>query len=279
MKYQPVERRQDLSYDQFVQEYGGPEKPVIVTDLTRDWPAQTGWTFDFFRQRYGHLTVQVKREAQRTLAMATRSMTMAQYIDYLETTRDESPYYLASWDFMLDAPELAQDYSLPGYWQDDWLLDVSPELRPRLLWLFIGPARTGFRMHVDVGHTAAWNVQLVGSKKWTLFAADQLPHLYFGRVNSFDPDLKLHPNFVHAQGYECVLHPGEAIFVPSAWWHQTQILENSLAISGNYANQHNIRHVLAWLQEREEHAALAEELRRRALLDSLPGPAGPPSRP
>ena len=258
MNYQQVERRQGLTQDQFLDQYARLEKPVIITDLTHDWPAQKLWTFEYFRRHYGHLPVEVKREAQR--GFSRRSMSMAEYIDYLETTQDESPYYLASWDFMVDAPELAEHYQLPDYWQDDWLRELSDELRPRLLWLFIGPARTGFRLHVDVGHTAAWNVQLVGSKRWTLFAADQFPKLYFGRVNTFDPDLEVHPNFAKAEGYECVLHPGEAIFVPSTWWHQTKILENSLAVSGNYANGHNIQHVLPWLAERAEYAALAQSL-------------------
>ncbi|MBT9586907.1 cupin-like domain-containing protein [bacterium] len=228
MNYQQVERRQGLTHEQFLADFARPEKPVIVTDLTSDWPAQKLWTFDYFRQHYA------------------------------------SPYYLASWDFMLEAPELADHFSLPSYWREDWLLEVAPELRPRMLWLFIGPANTGFRLHVDVGHTAAWNVQLVGFKRWTLFDPEQLETLYSGAVDTFHPDLETHPKFAQASGYQCLLGPGEAIFVPSKWWHQTQILENSLAVSGNYANAHNIHHVLAWLRQHPEHAALCAELTHMA---------------
>ena len=261
MNYQPVERRQALTHEQFLADFAKPEKPVIVSDLTSDWPAQKLWTFDYFRQHYGHLQVQVKREARPGPPL---DLTMADYIDYLETTRDPSPYYLASWDFMLEAPELADHFRLPSYWREDWLLEVTPELRPRMLWLFIGPAQTGFRLHVDVGHTAAWNVQLLGLKRWTLFDPEQLDYLYSGAVDTFQPDLEAHPKFALARGYQCLLGPGEAIFVPSRWWHQTQILENSLAVSGNYATRHNIHHVLAWLRQRPEHAALYAELTHMA---------------
>lgn len=267
MKYQPVERRTSLSQAEFLEEYARPGKPVILTGLTADWPAQQLWTMNFFRQRYGHLPVEVKREAQQGPASAR--MSLARYIDYLESTRDESPFYLASWDFLPVAPELARDFRLPDYWADDWMADLCEELRPRLLWLFIGPPRTGFRMHVDVGHTAAWNAQLVGSKRWTLFSPEQLPYLYSGLVNSFAPDLERFPQFARACGYECTLEAGEAIFTPSLWWHQTQILEPSIAVSGNYANAHNIQHVLEWLREREQYqtlaAALAEIAERRSV--------------
>lgn len=262
MNYQPVERRTALTHREFLEEFARPGKPVIVTGLTADWPAQKRWTMDFFRQNYGHLPVEVKREARGD--GSSRKMSMGDYIDYLETTQDESPYYLASWDFLVPAPELARDFTLPDYWSDDWMLDLSDELRPRLLWLFIGPARTGFRMHVDIGHTAAWNAQLVGSKRWTLFAPEQLPKLYHGRVNSFDPDLERFPLFMQTAGYECTLHPGEAIFTPSLWWHQTQILEPSIAVSGNFANAHNIQHVLAWLEERKEYTTVTAALREIA---------------
>lgn len=263
MNFQPVERRSALTPQQFLDEFATPGIPVIVTDLTAGWKAQKLWTLDFFRENYGHLALQVKREAQHGPGQA--SMTMAQYIDYLKSNQDESPYYLASWDFMLDAPELAQDFELPVYWKDDWILDLPEELRPRLLWLFIGPARTGFRMHVDIGHTAAWNAQLFGSKRWTLFPPSQLPNLYFGRVDSFQPDLERYPRFREAKGLECTLHAGEAIFVPSTWWHQTLILEDSVAVSGNYANQHNIQAVQSWLDERPEYQAVADALREVAM--------------
>lgn len=256
MHYLPVDRA-----DEFL----STDKPVILTGLTADWPAQSLWTLDFFRTRYGHLALNL-------------NMTMAQYIDYVENTRDESPDYLASWDFLPEAPELTAHFSLPAYWKDDWMAELSDELRPRLLWLFIGPARSGFRMHVDIGHTAAWNAQLVGSKRWLLFPQEQLDNLYDGQVNAFAPDLQLHPKFRKAKGYQCTLQAGETLFVPSTWWHQTLIVETSIALSGNYANQHNIHQVLAWLRDRPQYAKVAEALRER-LPDCPTGRAGPPSRP
>lgn len=188
---------------------------------------------------------------------------MADYIDYLETTRDPSPYYLASWDFMLEAPELADHFRLPSYWQD-WLLEVTRNCGRVCCGCLSVRPKPAF------GCTWMWATRPPGMsscwvlKRWTLFDPEQLDYLYSGAVDTFQPDLEAHPKFALARGYQCLLGPGEAIFVPSRWWHQTQILENSLAVSGNYATRHNIHHVLAWLRQRPEHAALYAELTHMA---------------
>lgn len=231
--------------------------PCMIPGLARDWPASQKWTFDFFRSQYGHLTVEVKRHARR--GKASRRMRLDHYIDYLLTTQEASPYYLASWDFLPIAPELCQDFSLSPFWRDDWLVQVSEELRPRLLWLFLGPARTGFALHIDVGHTAAWNTQLVGRKRWAIFPPDHDDILYQGEVNAFQPDLQRHPNFSRAQGLYYTQEAGDTVYIPSRWWHQTEILEASIAVSGNFANQHNIQVVLQWLAE-HDHPELHREL-------------------
>lgn len=262
----PVDRRAKISVDEFLRDYARPGRPLVLTGLTRCWAAQQRWTFEFFREHYGHLTVEVRRETLRDRQFV--AMSMGDYIDYLLTTREDSPLYLASWDFMEVAPELRADFQLPEIFADDWLLQVPAEIRPRLLWLFIGPARTGFRLHQDVGHTAAWNIQISGRKRWAFFPADQKHNLYYGRVDAFAPDLERFPNFQRASGYECVQEAGEAVFTPSTWWHQTCILEPSIAVSGNYANASNLEPVLAWLAQ-NPIPGLAEALQKISLAGGM----------
>jgi hypothetical protein len=79
----------------------------------------------------------------------------------------------------------------------------------------------------------------VGRRRFTLFPPDQFPNLYLGPIDNtpagravslvdFDaPDLAAHPRFVeamaHAQTVE--LGPGDAIFIPSMWWHHVEGLD------------------------------------------------------
>ena len=75
-----------------------------------------------------------------------------------------------------------------------------------------------------------------GTREFTLFPPDQLPNLYIGPldltpagqpislVNLQDPDLKRFPRFkiAEAQGLKAELSPGDAILIPSMWWHQVE---------------------------------------------------------
>ncbi|MEW6282331.1 MAG: cupin-like domain-containing protein [Candidatus Eremiobacterota bacterium] len=254
----PVERRTDLSAQEFTRDYALPNRPVVLEGLARDWPASTRWTPEFFAERYGHLRVTVSRAARST-ELPVR-MSMAEYVRTMRTTTDPRPWYLTSWDFTVECPELRQDFRLPDYFSDDLLAELPRSIRPRLLWIFMGPPGSGFRMHVDVGMTSAWNAQLSGRKDWILLAPDEGDRVYNGKVDGFQPDLGRFPRYAQARPYTATLEPGDVIFTPSGWWHQTRILETSVSVTGNYANRTNLDRVLAWLRERPDMADLAERL-------------------
>lgn len=41
-------------------------------------------------------------------------------------------------------------------------------------------------------------------------------------VDITDPDLKRFPRFANAKRLQCVLKPGDVLFMPSFWWHEVQ---------------------------------------------------------
>jgi hypothetical protein len=45
-----IDRRRGLSYKAFVSEYLMPQKPVIITDGVKEWPALNKWTPEFSRR-------------------------------------------------------------------------------------------------------------------------------------------------------------------------------------------------------------------------------------
>lgn len=99
--------------------------------------------------------------------------------------------------------------------------------------IWIG-TRTRIAAHNDVPHNLA--VCAAGRRRFTLFPPEQLANLYTGPLENTpagrpvsmidfrDPDFAAYPRFhdalEHAQVAE--LGPGDAIFIPSLWWHHVE---------------------------------------------------------
>ena len=98
--------------------------------------------------------------------------------------------------------------------------------------------RTTVSAHYDFPSNVACVVY--GRRRFTLFPTDQIDNLYVGPVDRTpsgqpislvdfeDPDFQEFPRFRNAiavsQG--CELGPGDAIFIPSMWWHHVQALSD-----------------------------------------------------
>ncbi len=78
-----------------------------------------------------------------------------------------------------------------------------------------------------------------GRRRFTLFPPEQFRNLYLGPIDNTPagravsmvdfhaPDFNLHPNFSEALDFAqyAELLPGDAIFIPSLWWHHIEGLE------------------------------------------------------
>ena len=88
--------------------------------------------------------------------------------------RDDQPLYLFDQYFDRRAPQIAQEYTVPEYFQED-LFAVCGADRPDYRWIIVGPARSGSTFHIDPNCTSAWNAVLKGRKKWVMFPPGQPP--------------------------------------------------------------------------------------------------------
>ena len=126
------------------------------------------------------------------------------------------------------------DTWLPGFRAEN---DLALGAREPLASIWIGN-RTRIPAHQDVPDNLACVV--AGRRRVTLFPPQQLSNLYIGPLDftpagqaislvDFDaPDFDRFPKFAealkHAQVAE--LGPGDAVFIPSMWWHYVQALED-----------------------------------------------------
>ncbi|GAB1537677.1 cupin-like domain-containing protein [Scytonema sp. NUACC21] len=239
-----IERRSNLSYNEFVQEYASVGKPVIITDVVKNWPALVKWNLDFFRAEYGI----VKTDGVRDKNNGTNiSMTIADYIDYLEAGDTDKSLYL--FDFhMFEHPELYKDFTVPEYCNN--LLENLPEKLfnqygfQQYIYLIIGRKESSIGLHIDSFCTQGWLAAIYGRKKFILIPPDQEKFVYDGKVNAFNPDLEKHPLYANATPVEFILNPGEILYIPSMWWHQAENLDTTIALGFNTVNEWNLEMVL-----------------------------------
>ncbi len=125
------------------------------------------------------------------------------------------------------------DGSFPGLRQPNNLgLDAQDPMAS--LWL---GNRARVAAHFDVPDNIACVV--AGRRRFTLFPPDQVGNLYVGPldltpagqpislVDVANPDLARFPRFAQAldHAFTVELEPGDALFIPSQWWHAVEALE------------------------------------------------------
>lgn len=103
-------------------------------------------------------------------------------------------------------------------------------------------------LHADVYNSYSWSVNIVGRKKWRFYLPSMEQYLKDECGNlPFDCAIVAHPT--ECKYFDIIQEPGDAIFVPSGWYHQVWNLENTISINHNWINGCNIQVLWKSLQE------------------------------
>jgi len=133
------------------------------------------------------------------------------------------------------------DTCLPGLRAEN---DIDLGSRDALASIWIGN-RTRIAAHYDLPDNVA--CVAAGRRRFTLFPPEQVDNLYIGPldltpagqpislVDFHQPDLNRFPKFAEAMRHARVaeLAPGDALFIPSMWWHHIEAL-SSFNVLVNY---------------------------------------------
>jgi hypothetical protein len=259
-----IERAHGLTPQTFHQRYlSGCGQPVIITDAVTTWKAWGTWSFDQFKSLYGSEGVVASVwPGDKFLKM----MLLRDYIDYLDAPGGPSPgfwidpatkfpcdappeaaaspLYLSGWRTFSRHPELLEDIVLSPQFVEDWLPLLPQALREAMdeatryfsAGVLIGPAGSLANLHQDFLHSHAYLAQIIGRKRCILFSPDDSAALYDGKIDPDRPDFLRFPRLRHATAFECILEPGELLFMPCNWWHHVVALEKSMTVNYNFFN-------------------------------------------
>ncbi len=255
-----IERRENLSNEEFMKEYVYANRPVIVTDALRQWKAVGRWTPEFFKGEFADMNLALNKVAW-SKENGGADLTMARFVDTVLAFTDENPApYLRNQNLCELFPSLMQNASpMPGYCSPNWLPEsYSVKSLQRVFhehseiqFCFGGTGGAFPVLHYDVLTSHAYLFQIYGRKKFIVFSPDQEPYLYL-RPRNFSqvvekPDLDKFPLFKKAKATTCVLEPGEFVFVPIQWWHTAKILTPCITLSLNVVNDSNWKPLTEWV--------------------------------
>ena len=206
--------------------------PVLITDAMHGWPALRRWDVDYIRRVAGHRTVPVELGSKYTDdAWSQTLMTVAEFIDDYVCRQDAPLAYLAQHELFEQVTELAADVVTPSYCGlgEDGHVDVNA---------WFGPPATVSPLHTDPKHNLL--CQVFGEKYLRLYAPEHTAALYphdgrllgnTSRVDIGHVDADAFPLFSGAPYTECVLRPGQMLYLPPEHWHYVQALSTSFSVS------------------------------------------------
>ena len=221
--------------------------PFIVTDVLTEWKASSLWSFSYLGERIGDRRVKVAIARGRTFHYGskgpqqtrTREMAFRDAVRRIASQDRDSPEHLYIMEQQHEGsprwlpevyPELAADYALPPSVNRAKLLQIN-------LWL--GAAGNVTPLHFDMANN--FLAQINGRKRITFFDPAQTDRLYpagsrsssanTSQVDILRPDFEKHPRFKEATPLECVLSPGELLYIPPFWWHQVESVDAAVSIN------------------------------------------------
>lgn len=233
---QTIERRQDLSRTEFLEEYYAKNRPVVLAGMMQNWRALSVWNPDYLKSVCGDETIEVMtgRESnpfyEIELDKHRTSMVLKDFIDMVVSGGATNDYYLVANNFFFKnekAKRLYDDIEMfPEY------LDANDRSDTGSFWF--GPAGTVTHLHHDLINILA--AQVYGRKHVILASPNQTPLLYnnigvYSQVNCEEPDYERHPLFKDVRTIDLILEPGEVLFIPVGWWHYVKALEVSITVS------------------------------------------------
>ena len=234
-----IERRHRLARGEFLEGYYSANRPVIITGMMEDWPAMEKWNLDYFSEKVGDrdVEVQIDRKAgghdseleRSNYARSNRTMRFRDFIDKVRSSGVTNDFYMTAnnstrnkgalpelWDDIVQVPEYLDGQAHPGgfFW--------------------FGPAGTITPFHHDLTNNLM--AQVIGRKRVKLVPSWDMPlmrnlfHVYC-EVDGRSIPPAPHADFRQPQVLECILNPGEILFLPVGCLHFVEGLDISVTVS------------------------------------------------
>lgn len=210
-------------------------EPAVITGTMSHWPAmnERAWkNLTYLKRVAGYRTVPIEvGKHYLDQSWTQKLVTLNEFIDQYVLSSSQTKGYLAQVQLFDLIPELYKDIQTPDYC-------ALGEGNTFKVQAWFGPEGTVSPLHYDPYHNLL--AQVVGTKRVRLFSPAQskylAPHqsklLYnTSQIDIENADTTKYPLFTKTCCEECVLSPGEMLYIPSLYWHHVRSLEISFSVS------------------------------------------------
>lgn len=227
-----IERVKSISKEDFYMNYVKLQKPLVIENLTEDWPAKSKWNLNYIKEVAGDKTVPLYDDRPVThkdgFNDAHNKMKMSDYINLLESK--PTNYRIFLYNLMKEVPSLQNDFKWPK---------IGLRLIKQLPMLFFGGENSKVFMHYDIDFSNILHFHFHGKKQCIIFPPNQTPYLYkipYSLISREDidfenPDFEKFPALKNAKGYICNLNHGEMLYMPEGYWHFMKYITPGFSMS------------------------------------------------
>jgi len=162
LNLEPVDRVKTISPEDFLEKYVKPQKPVVIEELTHDWPAYEKWSLSYFKEIAGEVEVPLYDNrhvsAKNKVNQPHAKMKMKDYVDLLKTR--STNYRIFLFNMMNEVPELQKHYTMPN---------LGLKFLKKLPFLFFGAENSTVFMHYDIDFSNILHFHFEGKKRCIIY--------------------------------------------------------------------------------------------------------------
>ena len=239
-----VDRRRNLTPEEFKQRYFLPGIPVVLEGAAAEWPAIRKWSPAYLLDRCGADQVEVldghnwtvnRDGAREVVSTAENTVAVA---ELLRNVTAGGAWYGAFMELLDRYADLRADLDLSFVQRFGHTNLRIPWHRNVLAKMYVGGPNTATSLHC-AGISNLY-VQVYGRKEWVLISPRFTPFMYpalskglnwQSRVDFRNPDYASAPLYRFVDRYETVLEPGDVLWNPPFVWHGVRNLTESIAVS------------------------------------------------
>ena len=221
-----------INIKDFNEDYLKAQKPLLIKGLANHYPAGKKWTIDYLKEYCGDVNVELFDNSIKnntSSAFTTGDLEM-KFSDYINIIAKDEPSDLRMFLFNMfkRKPGLRKDFPCPYMFKG---------ILGKIGYMFFGSKNIKVRIHQDIDMSNVLLTQFHGRKRVVLISPQysdllyRLPFNTYSLVDLDNLDYNKYPGLAYVEAEEYILEAGDALYMPSGYWHYITYLDGGFAVS------------------------------------------------